>query len=100
MQPFSEVSSTVSFKKFMTETIPYTIFSNDRKARLEFSYQNPPLGELSIRVQHWKKTQCGFSPIVSPAKSDSCNIEHAEETDQMTDTIMTPKGKMDWRSAE
>jgi len=41
----------------MTTTIPYSIFTpSEKSTQLAFSLQNPPIGDLLIRNQHWSKS--------------------------------------------
>ena len=78
LQPFSKISSMDTFRLFMTETIPYTIFSKADFSQLQFSKQNPPLGPLNIRVQHWNKQNSCYQAIYSPEDSEykeQCDLE-------------------------
>lgn len=78
LQPFSKISSSQEFYKFMNTTIPFTVFSqNDSKTgkssrRLAFSKQNPPIGSLTIRTQHWERDQCDHNPIIGPNTEQQC----------------------------
>ena len=53
LQPFSQITSTETFNAFITSTIPWTVYTDDDEKQLAFSRQNPPLGFLDIRTQHW-----------------------------------------------
>ena len=53
LQPFSQITSTETFNAFITSTIPWTVYTDDEEKQLAFSRQNPPLGFLDIRTQHW-----------------------------------------------
>ena len=80
LQPFSKISSTDTFRKYMTDTIPYTIFTSEDNRKLQFSQQNPALGDLNIRVQHWDKNECSYNPIFSSDLTESCAyVTDAEE---------------------
>lgn len=91
VQPFSGISSAETFQSFMTTTIPYSIFTPSVDSnQLAFSLQNPPIGDLVIRNQHWSKSSCTQSPmnpIISPnATTTACtNEENSEE--QMTSPL-------------
>ena len=71
-QPFSSISSTETFTKYMTDTIPLTIFSNEATEKLQFAMQNPALGPLKIRVQHHDKKECSYNPIFSSDLTSAC----------------------------
>ena len=60
----------------MIKTIPYTIFNeNPESKRLAFSDQNPPIGKLKIRTQHWERQECDYNPIIGPSTEDNCTYE-------------------------
>ena len=63
LQPFSQISSTKEFQKFMKNTIPFIVFTNTTDAKLGFSLKNPPIGHLRIRTQHWDKPKCEYNPL-------------------------------------
>ena len=43
-QPFSQINNFNNFKRFITKTIPYTIFTNTDENIVAFSKTNQPLG--------------------------------------------------------
>jgi len=101
LTPFSEVTSADTFKKFITETIPNTIFTADEGKSLAFTFQNPPIGQMDIRVQHWSKEQCGYNPIISPNLPSSCAFSQAGTSQQRTGYISLAGDKeVYWKTAE
>ena len=64
----------------MSQTIPFTVFSeNTESRRLAFSDQNPPIGNLKIRTQHWERKECVYNPIVGPGTEEECTYEPIQE---------------------
>ena len=64
----------------MNQTIPYTVFSdNSTSRRLAFSDQNPPIGNLTLRTQHWERQECVYNPIVGPGTEEVCGDEPLQE---------------------
>ena len=90
LQPFSSISSTDTFAKYMIDTLPYTIFTPDSDDRLQFSRQNPALGPLKIRVQHLDKDECSYNPIFSSDLTTSCAYGQNNDDSQMKGFITVP----------
>ena len=63
--------------------MPYAVFTNDELGKVAFSPQNPPIGKVAIRNQHWKKPECEQTAIISPNMDVSC-------FDQSSEQLMTP----------
>ena len=75
-QPFSQINSYDNFKRFITKTIPFTIFTNNDENVVAFSKTNQPLGQLKIRTQHWDKNDeiCQRSIFIAADPLNDCSV--------------------------
>ena len=89
----------------MVTTLPFTVFTQNEKRQLAFSLQNPPIGNLRIRVQHWDKPKCEYNPLIGPGIEDTCEYTVDTEEDSTAVQSFRPLNMADdevleWQTAE
>ena len=95
------MSSTETLQWFITQTLPFTVFSEGSEKTLSFSPFNPPLKNLEIRVQHWGKPVCPHRAIMVPDLLNSCENKDGWMKDQLKIPLKMADGsELAWTSAE
>ena len=64
--------------------------------------QNPPVGGVTIRTQHWARPKCSRNAIMVANMKNSCENQNGQDTLEMMKTPikLADGSELTWKSAE